>query len=145
MIRKYDGIKICCPECGTELIIRFDCAFCDCGWSIDDVGLAEVIGEKDNYNYYDEVLRDILTRVSTIRGKRQELIIYEKWAQATVDMAQGYVDSGIYKDQDFMLIAVGGYLDNLAAIHGIIRKDMEPDEELRKRIRDSRRQIIRDK
>lgn len=44
----HDGIKINCPNCGAELVIEFNCDSFNCGWSIDDVDLPEVMGEQDD-------------------------------------------------------------------------------------------------
>lgn len=71
---------------------------------------------------YEEILRDMLDRVSSNVDKREGSIIYDALAPSAYFMAQQNFQLDHFADLVFADTAVGEYLERIAASVGIIRK-----------------------
>ena len=71
---------------------------------------------------FENILNDMLSRVSTDVDKREGSVIYDALAPAAYKLAEAYFMLSMYLDLVSGDTAVGEFLDRVAADHGITRK-----------------------
>ena len=81
-----------------------------------------ILGEVPEYYSYDNILKRMLNNVSDTVDKRVGSVIYDALAPCAGEMADEYIEIQIFKDQIYVLTAVGDNLDKIGENYSIFRK-----------------------
>ena len=84
--------------------------------------LKRIYSDVPEYYTYESILKRMLARVDDTMDKRIGSIIYDALAPCAAELAEEYIEIQIYKDQTYLLDAVGENLDRKGADFTIPRK-----------------------
>lgn len=92
--------------------------------------LKRIYGNTPEYYSYDGILKRMLSRVDDTMDKRFGSIIYDALAPCAAELAEEYIEIQIYRDQTYLLDAVGENLDRKGADFTILRETATQAERL---------------
>jgi len=81
-----------------------------------------VIGNIPEYYGFDEILKRLLASVPDTEDKRVGAIIYDALAPTAGEMANEYIEINIFRDQVYLLTAIGSNLDKIGENYSMPRK-----------------------
>lgn len=83
--------------------------------------LKRLSGNFDEYYSYENILARMLAKVPADMDTREGSIIYDALAPSAAELANEYIEIQIFKDQIFVLTAIGQNLDKIGNNYGIPR------------------------
>lgn len=97
--------------------------------SVSDLTIEQITDMKEfivglldaSTNTFDKITQRILDNVPNTLDKRNSSVIYNAIAPISGELAQAYIEIQIYKDQTYLLNAVGENLDRKGAEYGVYR------------------------
>ena len=96
-------------------------------FTLDDITEMQTImnrlaGNIPEYYSYDNILRRLLAQVPDNMDKRVSSPIWNALAPVAAEIANEYIEIEIYKDQTYLLTAIGANLDTIGDNYSIPRK-----------------------
>lgn len=96
-------------------------------FTLDDIAEMQSImnrlaGNIPEYYSYDNILRRMLAEIPDNMDKRPSSPIWNGLAPAASELANEYIEIQIYKDQTYVLTAIGSNLDTIGENYSIPRK-----------------------
>lgn len=70
---------------------------------------------------FESIMTRLMNRAPDTRDKRQGSILYDMFGPVSAELAEAYIHLAIYRDQTYLLTAVGENLDNRGADYGMSR------------------------
>ncbi len=83
--------------------------------------LKRLSGNYDEYYSYENILARMIAKVPSDMDTREGSIIYDALAPTAAELANEYIEIQIFKDQMFVLTAIGQNLDKIGDNYGIPR------------------------